>query len=96
MDVPILGNPYKLHKQNEAKAMDHAKKRLATKFDMDHAKKKPTTKFDKLQIEAHGVLKVCKPILVGLTGSIVHMIFGIEAWCVGFVSKHNHFHLGKG
>jgi hypothetical protein len=72
MNVRILGNLYKLHKRNEAKAMHRAKKKTATKFD-------------RLQIEAHDVLKVCKPILVRLMDSIVHKIFGIEAWGVGLL-----------
>jgi hypothetical protein len=74
MNVRILGNPYKLHKRNEVKAMDHAKK-------------KATTKFDKLQIEAQCVLEVCKPILVRLMGSIVHKILGIKTWGVGLLAN---------
>jgi len=66
MNVRILGNPYKLHKQNEAKVMDRAKKKIVAKFD-------------RLQIEAQYVLEVRESILVRLTGSIVHKIFGIEA-----------------
>jgi len=66
MNDRILGNPYKIHKQNEAKAMDRAKKKVVAKFD-------------RLQIEAQYVLEVCESILVRLTGSIVHKIFGIEA-----------------
>ncbi len=74
MNDCILGNPYKLHKQNEAKAMDHAKKKVVAKFD-------------RLQIEAQYVLEVCESILVRLMGSIVHKIFGIEAWGVGLLAS---------
>jgi len=52
---------------------------------MDRAKK-TAAKFDRLQIEAQCVLKVHKPILVKLTGSIVHKIFGIESWGVGLLA----------
>ncbi len=81
MNVHILGNPYKLHKRNEAKAMDHAKKKVATKSG-------------RLHIETQCVLEVHKPILVRLTGSIED-IWDKSMGC-RIVSKHNHFHLGKG
>ncbi len=74
MNDCILGNPYKFHKWNEAKVVDHAKNIYIEEFD-------------RLQIEAQHVLEVCKHILVKLVDSMVCKILGIEARGVGLLES---------